>query len=439
MHLGQVAMGLVDTVFVGRLGKEAIAAVGLGNSIFFSLSVLGVGLVLGAEPLVSQAIGAAHLARAQRVLKEALLLAALATVPLLGLVALVLALLPFSGIDPDVVTLARDYVIGRSPGLLGFLLLVAMKGYLQARGQTRSIVTSIVVANLVNIPADGLLIFGDDGLRAMGLPSVGLPAWGVLGAGIATSIASWLRVVVVYPSLRRLLASDPPHNPLPLQAAGLRRMARIGLPIGLQMGVEVGLFAFVSVLMGWLGAEPLAAHQIALSLSSAPFQLTIGVGSATCVVVGQRIGARDPAGAKDAGAGGILLGLGVMLMSGALFLSVPHLLVGLFTDDGAVLGIAVSLVQIAGVFALSDGIQAVASGALRGAGDTRWPFAIHLVAHWLVGMPAAVGLGFGLQAGPSGMWWGLTAGLSFAAVALTWRFFRQARRGYAALDPSEVD
>lgn len=435
VHLGQVAMGLVDTAFVGRVGKEALAAVALGNSVFFTLTILGMGLVLGAEPVISQAVGAGDAGRARRSLFEAVAMALLATLPVLGLLVLALWLLPLAGIDAEVVRLTREYALARGPGLPGFLLFIALKGYLQAHGRTRAILISIVVANLVNVPADLLLIFGDEGLRMVGLSGVGLPGFGVLGAGIATSLASWSRCLIVLPGARELLreAKDAVVDEIGVTAQGLWRIARIGAPIGLQMALEVAVFSLVSLLMGRLGPGQLAAHQVAISLASVPFNVTLGIGSATSVVVGKRIGALDRTGTLRAGLSGIGLGVGVMLVSGTLFVAVPDLFVRVFTDDVGVLVVAVGLVRVAGAFALSDGVQAVASGALRGAGDTAWPFGIHLVAHWLVGMPAALVFGFALDGGPVGLWWGLTAGLTFAAAALSLRFFLRARRGYEAI------
>lgn len=434
LHIGQVTLGLVDTAFVGRLGKEALAAVALGNSVFFTLAVLGVGLVLGAEPIVAQAVGAGDGPRARRALAEAVTLAVVASLPILLLLALVSWALPFTGIDPAVVPLTREYVLGRAPGLPPFLLFMALRTYLQAHGRTRSIVVSVVVANVFNVPADLLLIFGDEGLSTLSLPGVGLQGLGVLGAGLATSLASLSRLVVIWLPTRALAEETGPRQPARL--AGMLAMGRVGIPVGLQTALEVAIFAFVSFFMGRLGAEELAAHHVALSLASGPFQVTLGIGSATAVVVGQRIGAGDGPGSVKAGAGGVGLGLLVMAVTGALFLLAPAPLIRIFTDDVDVQLAATPLVRIAGAFALSDGVQAVVSGALRGAGDTAWAFVLHLLAHWAVGMPAALGLGLGLGLGPEGLWWGLTAGLTFAAVALSWRFFTRAKRGYASLaDP----
>lgn len=442
LHLGQVAMGLVDTAFLGRVGQNELAAVGLGNAIYFTVSIFGQGLVQGAEPFISQAAGAGDAARGQRTLLEARRIVGLSLLPLWLLLGVVLLALPHLGLSAEVVQGTQSYVLGRAPGIPGFLLFIATQAFLQAQSKTRAIVTSIVVANLVNVPADLLLILGDSGLRAWGLPPCGIAGYGVLGAGLATSIASWVRFFWVLPATRstwREMSAALQLPPAELEIAqnpswrGVNRIARVGTPVGAQLSVEVAIFACVSLWMGTLGATQLAAHQVALSLSSVPFSITIGVGSATSVVVGRCIGAGHHSEALRAGLAGIAVGIGVMICTGSLFLWAPEMLIQMVTRDPDVCAAATDLVRIAGFFALSDGIQAVASGALRGAGDTKWPFAIHLVAHWCVGMPTAWLLGFGLELGAPGLWWGLTAGLSFAALSLTTRFVIRGRKGFVAL------
>jgi MATE family multidrug resistance protein len=206
----------------------------------------------------------------------------------------------------------------------------------------------------------------------------------------------------------------------------------------MQFAFEVAFFSSVSFLMGTMGALPLAAHQVALTLASVPFHACLGIGSATSVVVGQRIGAQDSQSAASAGWAGIGLGFLFMTVSGLVFLLFPGALVRLCTDDASVHDMATGLVRIAGFFALSDGVQAVASGALRGAGDTLWPFAIHLTAHWLIGMPTALLLGYAFDLGAVGLWWGLTTGLTVSAGALSLRFRNRSRRGFVALEAHAV-
>jgi MATE family multidrug resistance protein len=289
-----------------------------------------------------------------------------------------------------------------------------------------------------------LLVFGDDGLVRVGLPALGVPALGAAGAGIASSVVSYVQMALLAEPVRRVGREEGAAFAVArwrealLRGDEVRRMLRVGMPMGLQFAFEVAFFSSVSVLMGRMGALLLAAHQVALSISSAPFHACLGIGSATSVVVGQRIGAGDQRGALLAGIGGVGLGFALMTTTGICFLLFPTLIVRAFTDDAGVIEIGCVLLRIAGFFALSDGVQAVASGALRGAGDTLWPFALHLCAHWVVGMPCALVFAFVLDGGAAGLWWGLTTGLTVSAVSLTIRFVRKARQGYVALEGSSA-
>lgn len=437
---GQAVISLTDTAVVGRTSAEDLAGVALGNSIFFTAFVLCMGAVIGIEPLVSQAVGAGDHARARRAMRQGVWLSLLATVPGTLLVLGVLALLPRFGIDETVIAPTRGYVLGRLPGLLPALAFIALRGFLQGHNVTRPAVIATLAAIVINVLADVLLVFGDDGLTRVGLPPMGLPALGATGAGIASALVSVVQMALLAEPVRRVGREEGATflvarwREAVLRGDEVRRMLRVGLPMGLQFAFEVAFFSSVSFLMGRMGALLLAAHQVALTIASAPFHACMGIGSATSVVVGQRIGAGDQRGALYAGTTGIGLGFALMTTTGLCFLLFPAAIVRGFTDDAGVIEAATVLLRIAGFFALSDGVQAVASGALRGAGDTLAPFAIHLCAHWVIGMPCALTFAFVLDGGAAGLWWGLTTGLTVSAVSLTVRFVRKARRGYVALE-----
>lgn len=427
VQLGHATMGLVDVAVVGRHGAVDLAGVGLGNSIFFTIAIFGMGLVLGIEPVISQAIGAGDEQSARRALRTGLWLSALATPPLLVLMGVVLWALPSFGVDPDVVPATRGYVLARAPELPAFLAFMAVKGWLQGHGRTRPIVASVVVANVLNLGLDVLFVFG----------AGPIPALGAAGAGLATTLCTWVRLAIVAAPATQVAPSSTTSRRDAWRAAlsttELARVLRVGAPLGLTLTLEVAIFAFVAFSMGRLGEADLAAHNVALMLASTPFNLMIGLASATGVVVGHRIGAADPRGAKRAGLVGIALSLACMAASGAAFVAAPAWWSGLFTPDADVIARAAPLVVVAGAFAISDGVQAVASGALRGAGDTTWALVCHLIAHWAIGLPTALWFCFAAGLGAPGLWWGLTCGLTFAAVSLTARFWWRATRGYAAL------
>lgn len=437
-QLGFSIMSIVDTAFVGRQSAQDLAGVSLGGAVFFFLSVLAMGAVYGVEPLVSQAVGAGDAARARRALRRGIILSGGASLVAFALLAFALFAMPYSGVEAVIVPHARDYLLGRALGLPAMLVVVAQRGYLQGNDVTRPVVTSMVIANVLNVPADALLIFGDDALAWLGLAPLGLPAFGAGGAGAASTIVTWVQVAWLLRATSRVDAGAEPPARERWRAAfardGLLRALRIGMPMGAQFAGEVAFFSSVSFLMGGIGTEMLAAHQVAITIASAPFHVCMGIGSATAVVVGQRIGRGDRSGTLRGGLCGIGTGAVFQAVVGATFLLFPELYLRAFTDDPGVIQSGATLVRIAGFFALSDGVQAVAVGALRGAGDTTWPFVFHLVAHWMFGMPCALLLTYTFELGAPGLWWGLTCGLTLSAVALTARFVFRARRGYAALE-----
>lgn len=437
VQLGHVTMGLVDTAVVGHLGRVPLAAVGLGSSLGFFLSTVGFGLALATEPLAAQRFGAGDVAGARQAMRQGVIAGLLSAVPVLcALVGIALAL-PWLGVDPTIVAPTREYLYSRIPGFPPFFAFVALRAYLQATKRTRPPVVATVVANVVNLVADWILVYGDAGLERLGLPGVGLPALEGTGAGIATSVCYALQLGIVAVAVR---LDDTPRPTGWLarwrEAArlrGLAVLARIGLPIGLQIALEAGVFTTVAVLMAGFGALSAAAHQITINLASAAFNVAVGIGSATSIVVGHHVGAGSPGMPRSAGGAGLTLGACVTLLTSALFLFAPELLARLFTSDAAVIATAVELLRIAGAFQLVDGTQAIASGALRGAADTAWPFAIHALSHWGVGFTTGIALAYGLGLGGAGLWWGLTAGLAVAATLLVARFFVRARRGFVAV------
>jgi MATE family multidrug resistance protein len=195
-------------------------------------------------------------------------------------------------------------------------------------------------------------------------------------------------------------------------------MVRLGAPIGVQFSLEFGAFGAIGVLMGWLGTEAMAGHQVALNLSSLTFMVPLGVSQASAVLVGQRVGREDPAGARRSAGAGLLLGVSFMTLAAIGFLLFPEALAAVYSGEAPVAAVAAALIPLAGVFQVFDGTQVVASGVLRGVGDTRAPMVVNLLGFWCVGMPVSLALGFGSGRGPVGLWWGLVAGLAAVAVFL---------------------
>jgi multidrug resistance protein, MATE family len=426
-HFGQQVMGMVDTAMLGRYSDAALAGAGIANGLLFAVTVLGIGIVMGLDALVPQALGAGDPRRARRLFSHGVRVACLVGAPLVLIAAATPSLLPLAGVEEEVAVEGRVYVLGRLPAIVPFLLFAAQRSYLQAHGATLAIVVAMIAGNAVNVVADALFIFGDGALTAVGLPPIGLPAMGVLGAAMATSLVSVLTVVIAALAVRRLhgAVDPPPRRADPLLT---RAIVRLGLPIGLQLVAEVGIFALTSVLAGRLGTVPAAAHQIAITISSATFSIAIGIGAATSVRVGRAVGAHDHRAARRAGLAGLGLGAGVMGACAVVLLAFPAELARLFTNDPVVVDAAVPLLRVAAIFQLSDGAQAIAAGALRGAGDTRATFYANLAGHYVIGVNVAIALAFGLGLGALGLWWGLLAGLTTTAAVLIARFVRLSSR-----------
>jgi MATE family multidrug resistance protein len=423
-QLGLVAMSLVDTAVIGRVSVNDLAGAGIGRSIGFASIVVGMGVATGLEPLAAQALGAGDEGSAWRGfvanLRGTLLLWAPA---MAAAFAVTLSLAPL-GVDAVVVSRVRQYLVGQAPGFAATLAFLSAKTFLQAHGRTTPALVGSGVANAINLVVSNLLVRGDDALRAVGLRPRGLPALGALGGGIAFSVASFVLLAFVLVPALGYRARGAGAAPVPLA-----KVYRIGVPVGLQMLAEMGIFSLVALLSGVLGPEVASAHQVAIGMASFTFMGALGVSGATAVRVGHAIGAGDSP--RRAGLLGIALGAAVMTAGAVAFTAVPHLLVSAFTNDERVIAIGVDLLRIAALFQLFDGVQAVAAGALRGAGDVRFPFVANVIAHWFVGFPIALTLGFVLHGGARGLWWGLTAGLVVVSVALAQRFAVISRRRIA--------
>jgi MATE family multidrug resistance protein len=404
---------------VGRVSTTELAGVSIGRSMAFAASMVALGMASGLEPLASQAVGAGDFDRAWAGLVTTLKAVLLAWAPLM-IVALgaTFALEPL-GIDPAIATRARDYEIGQAPGLALLVAFYSGKAFLQAHGRTRPALVAAAVANAVNLVVCDVLVRGDDALASVGLAPRGLPRLGALGAGMAFSVACLVLTVVLLGAAWRLRPA------VRAVRVPMRLTLELGVPVGLQSLAEVGVFTVAALLVGRFGATAVSAHQIAISLASFTFMGALGVSGATAVRVGYAVGqARSP---RRAGLLGIGVGVAFMAAGALAFAAAPGPLVRVFTDDPGVIELGKALLLIAAAFQLFDGAQVVAAGALRGAGDVRYPFVANVCAHWAVGFPTACVLGLWLGLGVRGIWWGLTAGLVCVSALLGARFSRVSR------------
>ena len=426
-QLGTMLLGLVDTAVVGRLGEVPLGAVGLGNSVFFTVSVLGFGWMLALDPLIAQAVGAGESTRARELVWQGAWIGMAGAIPLALLIVVLAENIALFGVADVTAQETVPYLYARLAGLAPFFVLAACRAFLQAHELTRPLVIGVIVANVVNLPLSYLLVFGDAGLAPLGLPPLGVPAYGAEGAGWASAVATVLQLLVALAALRTVWGTDVRafHRP---ERATILRVLRLGTPIGLALGAEVGSFAVVTVLCANLGTRALGGHNVALTLISTTFQIAIAFGAAGAVRVGHAIGRGDAGATRRAGLTAIGAGAAAMIGSALAFLLFPRLLARILTDDEGVIDAAVPLLAIAAAFQLFDGVQAVAAGTLRGAGDTRWPLVANLLGHYAIAVPLGAVLAFGLGWGAVGLWWGLSAGLTVVAIALSARFFTISKR-----------
>jgi len=409
-QVGFVAMGLVDALMLGRYSNAALAGAGVANNLLFGLSCIGMGIVMGMDTVVPQALGAGRPDDARRALGAGMRLAVL--------VGLVLTLAMFgtpwimkvAAVAPEVVHEARPYLYIRALGVVPFLLTIAQRSYLMAHSRTHPLVIAAIIGNVVNAALDYALIYVVD--------------LGVIGAALATTFVQ-LATVAMYAVAIRALDDNAPRPAS--TRADLVAIARYGGPVGGQLLAEVGIFGVATLCAAHLGELPADAHAIALNLSSLTFSFAVGVASATSVRVGHAVGAGDLPLARRRGLLGLRIGLAGMGCFAALFVVVPALLASAFTTDRAVVAQSATLLQIAAVFQLSDGTQAIGAGALRGLGDTRSTLVANIVGHYAIGLPVMLALGFGAAMGAPGLWWGLSLGLTVTAVYLVARFVQGTR------------
>jgi MATE family multidrug resistance protein len=415
-EIGWMSMGIVDTIMVGPLGPGAIGATGMSSSLFFAAAVFGMGVMLGLDALVAQSYGAGRLDDCVRWLRHGVLLALVVGPAIMLAFQAATAYVDVLRLNADIRELALPYLRVIPLSGLPLLLYATFRRYLQGIHAVRPVMTALVTANVVNALANWVLIYGRLGAPALGVEGA---AWATVAARVY--MAAFLFAAIVLEHRRR--GSAHPHVPWAFEPDRIRRLVGLGLPAASQVTVEVGVFAAVSALAGRLDPVSLGAHQIALNLAALSFMVPLGLSSAGAVRVGHAVGAGEPRRAVHAGWTALAVGAALMAAVGVSFLLFPGPMLRAFSDDPRLLAIATRLLAIAAAFQLFDGTQAVATGVLRGVGDTRTPMLMNVIGHWVFGLPAGYALCFGAGWGVAGLWIGLSIGLTFVAVVLTlvWR------------------
>jgi len=425
-QIAHISMSFVDTVMVGRLGPEPLAGVALGSTVFFNVLIFGMGVLMAVGPMVSHAFGAEDADPIGRSVRQGLWLAAMLTIP--GMLVLWNAdiLLGWLGQSADNTARAVSYLRAIMWGVFPFLGFVALRSFMEAVSRPRTITVIALFGVVTNIFLNWVLMYGKLGFPALGLVGTGWASAGVFTVDfVILLIVVWReKAFADYRIFSRLGRPDPAY---------FRELFRIGWPIGASMGVEMSLFMATVMMMGWISTTALAAHQVAIQCAAFTFMVPLGIGMATSVRVGQAVGRRNAEGARRAGRTGVLLSVLFMSSAAVLFWTAPRLVVGLYLDvsnpeNEQVVSLAVTLLAVAAVFQVVDGIQVSAMGALRGLKDTRVPMILSVIAYWGVGLLSGYALAFIFGFGEIGLWTGLVTGLGTAAVLLSLRFHKLTRR-----------
>ncbi|WP_210494239.1 MATE family efflux transporter [Microvirga antarctica] len=437
-NLAQHSLMTSDVILMGWLGSDALAAGALGTNLYFAFLIFGIGLVSATAPVIAEELGRRrHSVReVRRTVRQGFWVAVTVAVPIWIITWNGEAILLATGQEPSLAKAAASYMRALQWSLLPFLLYLVLRSFLSALERPGW----ALVIGLLAIPVNFAAAYG------LMLGHFGLPALGLIGAGIGTVISSTfmfvaLAIVISHDrQLRRYHLFGRFWRP---DWARYRGLWRIGLPIALTMAFEVTIFNAAALLMGRLGANELAAHAIALQIASVCFMVPFGISQAVTVRVGRAFGGQDRDGVTRAGWSGFALGVGFMVFTAALMLMAPHALIGAFLDmadprNAPVIGFAVSFLILAALFQLVDGAQVVGAGMLRGLQDTRVPMVYAAIGYWGVGLPLGIWLAFFTPLRGVGIWIGLATGLAVVASLMLWRWLRRDRLGLVVLPAQET-
>lgn len=429
-NLAQVAIMTTDTVMMGWLSPQALAAGSLGTNLYFIVFVIGFGLSMATAPLMAQALGRArHAVRdVRRSVRQGLWACAVACLPSWLLLWNAEAVLRTAGQEPALAAAAGEYLRAMMWGLLPLLWFMVLRCFISALERPRAALAVTAGAIALNALSNWLLMFGN----------LGFPALGLTGAGVSSSLSAlvmfvgllafclWDRRLRRYALLGRLWVPDWPR---------FREIWRLGIPIAAAFGFEMLSLSVVVALMGMISAEALAAHAIAMQIASVTFMVPLGLSQAATVRVGLAAGRGDGAAVRRAGWVALGLGGGFMACMAVVLTVLPEPLIGVFIESGAgaaaarVAELAAVFLTVTALFQIADGVQVVGQGALRGLKDTRVPMVFVGIGYWVLGLPAGAALAFGAGWGGLGLWIGMAVGLGTVAVLATWRWARREALG----------
>jgi MATE family multidrug resistance protein len=424
--VGMVAsfsMNFVDTLMAGRLPDKEIALAGIatGGAIWSAMLMFVLGILMALQPVVAQLDGAGNRSEGGAAARQGMWIALAVAIPYMFYLRAGGHLLQWMLVGADIVPTAIEYMDALSWGAPAICLLLTLRFFSEGSGFTRPTMYMGLLGILLNVPLNYVLMFG----------KLGFPEMGARGCGYATSIVIWAQLLMMFFYIRwhvhfkefeLFKRWDWP------QWEAIKRLLRIGLPIGTMIFVEGSLFIGAALLIARLGALPASAHLIAINYSALMFMVPLGLASAITTRVGNALGRGEPEAARYAGLIGLMIVLVTQTLSAATMLIIPEFIVRIYTGDPAITSIAVGLLFYSAIFQYSDGIQICAAGALRGLKDTLAPMFINIVSYLLIGLSAGYYLTFNKAMGPAGMWIGMIIGLSFGAVLLFGRFLIKSRQ-----------
>ncbi len=421
-QLSQMLMGLTDSVMIGRVGTVPLAASSFGGSVFNVFFIIGVGLLTPVAIFASRSRGAGRPEEAGEFLRHGMLIAVASSLVGIAIIAFLGIRLEWFGQPPEVIAAVNPFLILIGVSLFPALTYLALRQFAESMGRPWVPVIVICSGVLLNILLNWIFIYGH----------LGAPRLGLTGSGISTLISRTLGTVVIFAWLRldpAVRSAWPKHWFHPASAAYVRQMLAVGIPAAGGLFFEGGAFAAATVMMGWLGAVPLAAHQIAITCAALTFMISLGIAMALGMRTSAAVGAGEHARLRPLWIGGTLMGLVFSLGFTAVFLIFGRQIAAMFISDPQVIPIATVLLGVAAVFQIFDGGQVIHSCALRGLTDVKIPALITFTAYWVIALPAGYLLGVRWGFGAAGIWTGLAAGLAFAAFVLGSRFVRLSRVG----------
>lgn len=415
-QLLQMAMNFVDTVMAGNLSAQDLAAIAVGGAIYIPFIMLGGGVLMAITPIVAQQFGARNLSDIGKNARQGLWLSQMLALPIFFAIRKLGVVMELMEVTPRIIPLALGYLDAISWGIFPIFAYMSLRFFNEGLSVTRPGMYFALIGVLINIPGNYVLMYG----------TLGFPRLGAVGCGYASAIVAF----VMFTCMLIFTATFRPYNRFELyrnfrlpEWSYLKEVLSIGIPIGISSGMEVTMFAIVSLLMGTLGMNAVAGHQVAINFAALAFMVPLGLSTAITTRVGNAVGAGSIPEARKRGFIGIGMSVAFMCLTAMIMFLFPDTIAGIYTDDPEVSTVAVSLIYMAAIFQISDGLQVSGFGVLRGLKETKIPMYVNLVSYWIVGLPLGYYLGIMLGLGPQGLWIGLIAGLSLAGILHYARFY----------------